>query len=174
MNITCRTSRYSVLFKRDPSRSEWNRTNLSESCFPTESQRGPWWNVTQDVTQGATQDPSPSPSDLERSRAPTAAVTSPTYETDGPLVGDSEKATAEEGSPRIEDSHLPRHPIGPVFSPLSRTPLPRRCPTPSPPPTLLLFVAPRRPAGLLIYLAIYIHVILHRGHDAATTNSRIY
>lgn len=98
-------------------------------------------------------------SDLERSRAPTASVTS-TYETDGPLVGDSEKATAKEGSPRIEDSHLPRHPTDHSSLLFPDTLLP--CVL-----ALLssLFSSSRRPVDLSIYLAIYIHVILHRGHD---------
>jgi len=140
-------------------------TNLSESCFH--------WN--HGVVQGnhGTSPKVPPKTRplhhqiLKRSRAPTISMTSSMYETDGSLVGDSEKTTAEEGSPRIENLHLPRHPIG-HFSLLSfrirffhvRT----LCPIPFL-VLLHLFVAPRRPVGLLIYLAIYIHVILHRDHD---------
>lgn len=64
-----------------------------------------------DVTQGATR--SAVASDLERSRAPTASVTSPTYETDGPSVGGIPRRRRQKRVvPRIEDSHLLRHPTG--------------------------------------------------------------
>lgn len=87
------------------------------------------------------------------------------YETDGPLVGDSEKATAKKRVVPVSRTRIchvtrPATPLSPL-SKIHFLPVPYALSLPLCPP----FVTPRRPVDLLIYLAIYIHVILHRGYD---------
>lgn len=133
MKISCRTPRYSVPFKRDLTKRV-NRTNLFESCFRRNA--AAWFKVTAGRRLRCHPRPVPFASDLERSGASTASVTSSMYETDGPLVGDSEKATAKKRVvpvSRTRICHVTR-PATPL-SPLSKILLARTLhPVPSPLP----------------------------------------
>lgn len=100
------------------------------------------------------------------SRAHSLRDTSATYEVDGPSVGGSE-TTAEEGSPRIEDSHLPRHPTGrsSLLFPRDASSLP----SPSVPPSSL---SAFRPISQSTWPST--STLSCIAATTATTNSRIY